>query len=305
MLSRRTAKVIAHMYEWTFSYLNSNESYFAPEFKDTTVHRRELYDFLYLHDFDGWFCNLMNEMHSSRELRLAIMKLHTGEAIYVPTKHWTDSQRLTKSRQLLEALLVALVKSQADNSQVFHPSGFIALNVAVELDGYSISGGRLLRAESEANEIAEERGELSTLYAKLQLGSPDVVLHHLRLSEEEYLGSRWGGCIVNSRQYLEQILADVAEAWSKRPGSQPAPDTTKPVKVREYLRAQQLWDQSEFEAFSRFYGLLSGTGAHPGMPEKDQARIFRRLSLAMSQFALLRYESRIATASQPSPPSVT
>jgi hypothetical protein len=48
----------------------------------------------------------------------------------------------------------------------------------------------------------------------------------------------------------------------------------------------------EFPAFSALYGLLSETGGHPGMSAKDQARIFRRLALAMIQFLLLRYEAK-------------
>ena len=49
-------------------------------------------------------------------------------------------------------------------------------------------------------------------------------------------------------------------------------------------------------AFDHLYGLLSETGGHPSMAEPDQARIFRRLSLSMALFVLLRYQTLVAGA---------
>jgi hypothetical protein len=64
----------------------------------------------------------------------------------------------------------------------------------------------------------------------------------------------------------------------------------KPVLVREYLENEGLLEKKETEAISKVYGLLSHTGNHPYMAERDQARLLRHLALTFSQFVILRLQ---------------
>jgi hypothetical protein len=286
VLSRRSAKLLADLLAVEFTDMRSNHT---SDHIDTS----SLYVFVYEADFEPWFCNLIQRNAYPSTLRDFVMKLETGEAIFSATEKWTRESRLQRSRELLMSLADTVVGRQSGRG-VRSPGRFRALTASLELDGYQVRDGKLLDAESEANEVEEERGELANHYAELALPNLRIVQNHLNLSEEHYLAGKWGDCIGNSRHYFEQVLEDVADAWSKRAGSPAFPSgKVMPVKIREYLRDAGLWNEDEFQAFGKLYGLLSATGGHPGMSEKDQARIFRRLALSMVQFMLLRYESRI------------
>ena len=63
---------------------------------------------------------------------------------------------------------------------------------------------------------------------------------------------------------------------------------SRPVRVRDYLESQGLVEPKEKEAIATIYGLLSETGGHPYVAQKDQARLMRYLALTFAQFALLR-----------------
>ena len=60
--------------------------------------------------------------------------------------------------------------------------------------------------------------------------------------------------------------------------------------IRTFLEKQNVLTSIEHQTLARVYGLLSSTGGHPYIAEKDQARLMRHLALTFSQFALLRYE---------------
>jgi hypothetical protein len=67
---------------------------------------------------------------------------------------------------------------------------------------------------------------------------------------------------------------------------------SRPAEVREYLVTEKLLEKKEREALDKVYGLLSHTGSHPYMAEKDQARLLRQMSLLFCQFVMLRFEGR-------------
>jgi hypothetical protein len=92
------------------------------------------------------------------------------------------------------------------------------LVASLELDGYVFLNGRLRPPEGEAQEVEAERGELETMYASLRLGNVAIVKHHLKLCDEHYAtgGDKAGDCIHPARQYLEQVLADVAVTTSSQ-----------------------------------------------------------------------------------------
>ena len=63
-----------------------------------------------------------------------------------------------------------------------------------------------------------------------------------------------------------------------------------PKEVRTFLESEKLIDQAEKEAIAKVYGLISNTGSHPNIAQKDQARLMRNLALTFSQYILLKWE---------------
>jgi hypothetical protein len=91
--------------------------------------------------------------------------------------------------------------------------------------------------ESDVLDVEEEMGVLESLYRTLVLNNKETAFHHLKLSEEHYLESKWDDSISNSRKFLEAILQEVASAHSLRTNNVNLPEDvyTWPAKIRDYL----------------------------------------------------------------------
>jgi hypothetical protein len=83
MLSRRAAKSIADTYHTVFTYTSVSYGGTRPTQSKFTFYQTQLYDFLYIHEFDSWFLNSVKSLSTvdRRAFREFIMRLHTGESV--------------------------------------------------------------------------------------------------------------------------------------------------------------------------------------------------------------------------------
>ena len=162
----------------------------------------------------------------------------------------------------------------------------------LEIDGYLYRDGHLHPIESAVIDIVEERTFLEQLVDSIALQDQTVIKHHIQESERAYSESRWGHSISDARNFFEAILQQIAAAHHLKIKGTTIPDGifTRPSRVREYLEAEGLIDRPEQEAISKNYGLISNTGSHPNIAERDQARLMRHLALTMSQFIPLKFQ---------------
>lgn len=169
----------------------------------------------------------------------------------------------------------------------------------LELDGYIYENSKLLIPESDILDVEEEKGVLEQLFNSLGLQNKEIIFHHLNLSEEHYINSKWDDSISNSRKFLEGVLQEAASKHSSQIKSTSLPDSiySKPVRVREYLEKEELMEGKEIAALTSVYGLLSETGGHPYMAQNDQARLLRHLSLTFAQFVMLRLQGSLRKSS--------
>ena len=276
MISRKTALLIGEGYKLQFSYLQfyrGNKYY-----KSKTD---ELYLFLFEREYDAWFCNLARKHTSTQSLMGEfIARLHTGESISSATTKWSEESRRKRSQQLLIKMAVdylnawnttwLLEKSNygGEDQKLHYPK----LISSLEIDGYLYRDSKLLFSERDVFDVQEEQGIIHQLYVEMKLRQGDTAFHHLRLSEEHYVASKWDDSISNSRKFLECVLMQVAAEHSRTILQTELSERTleKPVEVREYLEKRELLDAKEKEAFAKVYGLLSHTGSHPNMAEKDE-----------------------------------
>ena len=262
-----------------------------------TVDTVALYDFLYDHDYSAWLCNKARGIKSysdTRPLIDFIMRLHTGETQYHTTQNWSSEERERLGQRYLVDLAEDVLNywnaDCSDGRKKESSEPVETLLRCLELDGYVYENERLLTPEEDILDVQEQVGVLESLYTSLRLNNKETAIHHLQLSEEHYLAERWDDSIANSRKFLECVLQEVAAVHSLRVSGSPLPDATytRPVRVRDYLEREGLFETKEKQAVAAVYGLLSHTGGHPYMAQSDQARLLRHLALTLSQFAMLR-----------------
>lgn len=295
MISRRTSTNLGEVYENCFSLYTSSSYPFNSE--RLILEKDKLYDFCYENNYDNWFCKEIKGLRNQeRQIKELIMGLHTGETQYKATDSWTQDKRKKLGqrylRKLAEDILIYYNSTMDIQSKEEIEECIKQLLLNLELDGYNFYNNRLLTAETDVLEIKEEIGLLETLYDTIHLENKELSLYHLQLSEEHYLTSKWDDCISNSRKFLENVLREVAIAYSKRCKKVNLENSIyeSPFKVRDYLEKEGLLEKKEKEAIAKIYGLLSDTGSHPYMASNDQARLLRQLALTLSQFVMLRFE---------------
>jgi hypothetical protein len=232
------------------------------------------------------------------------MQLHTGESVATATPKWTWPQRQTLGQSLLKQLAECLIKERLTNPE-FERYGdsdkkaVDAMRSALELEGYIYKDGTLYVPEESVLQEPEEQGLLVAMMTELGLQDIETLKHHLDLSATHYQDEKWDDSIGNSRKVLEGVLRQVALRTGGRKGT-PAlteEELDRPAKVREHLESCGILEKKEKDTLSQVYGLLSETGGHPYVAQKDQARLMRHLSLTFCQFVLLRLRGSLDGAS--------
>jgi hypothetical protein len=285
MISRLSAKLLGRVYGERFSLRRIEIDWY--------IDKKILYDFLYENEYEPWFLNLVEITYLKlpRSLAEFIMKIHTGETLASATPRWTQEQREELGQKYLEKMAEDIIKDQ-EKSGFTPQDDHNKLMSSLELDGYiwNAASKKLLFSEAAVLDVQEEQGILMSLAAELSLDNQKTIFHHLTLSEEHYVAGKWDDSIANSRKVLEAVLQEVAAKISTVLESKALEKETydKAVLVRKYLKDKGILEAKEEQAIASTYGLLSDTGGHPYIAEKDQARLMRHLALTYSQFVMLR-----------------
>lgn len=304
MISRKSAKLLSEAYDDHFTVNDSY--YYMNQLKNHyNIHLDRLYDFLYEEDYAAYFLNSIKAIRQSasstrpRDLLEFLMKIHTGESLYTATKDWTWEARAKLGQRYLKDLSESIIRLQETRPGSLRGSvteKIDKLKASLALDGYIYKDGTLYQVTESVVDEQQEQTYLQLLVDKLSLQDKETINHHIKLAEEHYINGKWDDSIANSRKFLEAILSQIASAFNLKKYSSPLNTRTleRPVDVREYLEREKLIETKEKEAIAKVYGLLSSTGSHPYIAEKDQARLMWHLALTFSQFVLLRFEGYLS-----------
>jgi len=113
--------------------------------------------------------------------------------------------------------------------------------------------------------------------------------HHLENTLKLFKDGQWGASIGQARNFVEQLLEDIAKAIAKVRSE--SPDLSKPLKVREYLQTCGFFDESEKKKLvDGVYGYFSEEGSHPGISEQSIARVCMHILWAFAYYVLEKYE---------------
>jgi hypothetical protein len=306
MISRKSTTLVSILYVNLFiDYDEYDESFVS----------KRLYDFFYDRNYNKWFLESIKQIELADKEKLKDFiqgLLFAGFLVKKNHPQFVDDgiqqsilnldfygQKYLK--KLAEDILRAIfTESLAEKIELLDIEENMKLLIGqvkmllsqLELDGYIFKNGKLLPIENSVINQQTEQTYLEVLIDSLLLSDSKTIKHHLNLSEEYYSTCKWGDCISNSRMALEAILQQVADAVHvKKNGTNLSQNIyTRPVEVRKYLENENFFDTKETKTISEVYGLLSNTGSHPNISEKDQARLMRNLALSLSQYALITYE---------------
>lgn len=299
MISRVSTKSIADAYFSHFTYMERDRSRAG---RHLSVNKEYLYDFLFENNSKAWFLNAIKEIPSypTRSFKEFILRIHTGESIAKATPNMNWDQRQAYGQEILKFLAQSLLGMRNLDLDVSDRETIDLMQRTLELDGYVYRNNILWVPEDTVIEEAEEQGVLESLIISLKLPDVQTLKHHLDLSVIDYQESRWDDSISNSRKVLEGILSQIASRFNSTSENDELTSKIlqRPVEVREYLERSGILDKKEKETIAAIYGLLSNTGSHPNIAERDQARLMRHLALTISQFVLLRLEGIIKTNSK-------
>jgi hypothetical protein len=299
MISRNATLILAELITTQFKRRSEHGSRHI-------VNAVKLYDWLYVCEYEPYFLNAARrlESHEARAITDLIMRLHTGESIQIATPKWSWEQRKQLGNRILVNLAEDILRYTSNESNLAYKTEDYALDTRkhlihlLELCGYVYRDNKLLFSESDVLDVEAEEGVLERLMAELHLPDLATPKHHLAQTSVQYDAGNWDACISDARKVLESVLSQVARVHGERIGNSPlsSDDLTRPVKVREYLKAENLLEEKEKRALAENYGLLSNTGGHPYIAEKDQARLMRHLALTFTQFVLLRLQGAMRNA---------
>lgn len=202
----------------------------------------------------------------------------------------SKKERLLRLFQGLEQL------NQTDTLLGFIQAGMQALpessqqelEGALIRDGYVSTGNEVIPDEPRA---AENKIALKVLVERNpgELQS-NLLLHHLQQAEEHFRDEKWDSSIGQARKFVELLLVDIAKATATRRGE--GIDTSKPVKVREYLQKCGFFDESERKKLvDGVYGYFSDEGAHPGISTHSAARLCLSVLWTFGFYLLEKFET--------------
>lgn len=125
----------------------------------------------------------------------------------------------------------------------------------------------------DENLAAEHKSALERLVSEHadKLTAPTLA-HHLREAEELFRLEKWDASIGQARNFVEQLLTDIANHTARQRGE--APDLSRPVKIRDYLQQAGFFDEIERKKLvDGVYGYFSEEGSHPGIGRQSTARV--------------------------------
>ena len=121
--------------------------------------------------------------------------------------------------------------------------------------------------------------------------SVETLRHHLQQHKTLYAqGTSPGAAAGQARQFIEQLLVDIARAIADVRGLDP--DLSRPVLVRRFLKGQGFFDEDELRRLVEgVYGYLSEVGAHPGVTDVTMGRMARAIFPNFGVYLLEKFQT--------------
>ncbi len=166
---------------------------------------------------------------------------------------------------------------------------------SLELDGFSVDSEKVELVPLEGPVSAqEEEDALLRLVKSTGLPQCHVIAKHIEDAASLYAEGKDHPSLGESRSILQALIDDISSETDAHGGhSTKLPGGTK--QRIEYLKNVAFFIPDEETAFYSAWGSLSA-GSHPGVPEREQARIGLVLALEFGQLLLIKFTNWKANA---------
>ena len=170
-----------------------------------------------------------------------------------------------------------------------------ALSRSLQLDGFGVDKVKLKLVSLEGPVSAqEEEDHLTKLVKGSGIPTSNVVLKHIQDASSLYTEGKNHPSLGQSRNIIQALIDGVStETNTHGKHSTKLPGKTGP-RI-EYLKNVGFFTPDEQASFNSAWGMLSA-GTHPGVPEREQARIGLVLALEFGQLLLLKFTNWKANA---------
>jgi hypothetical protein len=161
---------------------------------------------------------------------------------------------------------------------------------SLQLDGFDVDKAnlRLVPLEGPVSAQAEE-DHLTRLVKDSGVPEGYIVLKHIQDASSLYTEGKYNSSLGESRNIIQALVDGISTATDAQ-GKQSTnlPGGTAP-RIG-YLKDVEFLTADEQAAFKSAWGSLSA-GSHPGVPEREQARIGLILALEFGQLLLIKFEN--------------
>ena len=162
------------------------------------------------------------------------------------------------------------------------------LQEALMRDGFVVGDGEL----APDVPLAEENRTALEILVEKHAADLDVetLNHHLQENTDLFRQEKWDSSVSHARNFVEQLLDDIARAIAGNRAESPALD--RPAEVREYLHRSGFLDEAEKKKLADgVYGFFSEEGSHPGISTQSAARVCMHVLWAFSYYLLEKFEN--------------
>lgn len=276
-------------------------------------------DLLYEHDLPDWFIRQLSTRYGWHFME-ALWALRNGAFFFIDSEYaeetstiLPDDLQMVEPTDLGEAYIQKLaatcvvVLERIKKGLKFNKKGEVhslarwivddseSLIRSLQLDGFHVDKNNVKLVPLEGSISArEEEDKLSNLVNGSGLASSRVVLKHIEDATSLYENGKDHPSLSESRNILQALIDGISESTdangkhsTKLPGG-----TANRIT---YLKDVGFLTADEEAAFRSGWGHLSA-GTHPGVPERELARIGLVLALEFAQLLLLKFANWKANA---------
>lgn len=167
----------------------------------------------------------------------------------------------------------------------------------LELEGYTIEGGKVRPIDAEAPAEVEDKTRLAATIRTRKELDPEMLVYHIEQSDSAAQNGSWHPAAGEARSLLEGLCINMALAISKhRNESIPNFPTSGERRSqfgpsRSYLHNVQLTDEHENDLLAQIYSYASVAGGHPGITDEETSKLVRRICWVTAHYLTTKYVS--------------
>jgi len=250
---------------------------------------------LYAHDFRDWFVQHAGGQLYGWNWTRILIDMRNGRFFQNPY-NYASSTSITgeylseSSAQRLGEFLIQRLAAFATTLTSGEP-----VMRSLQLDGFDVDKAQLKLVPLEGPVSAQEEEDRLTHIVKTSgLPRSSVILKHIEDAHSLYAGGKDHPSLNESRSLIQALIDGVSvetDTHGKHSTKLPGP-----MKDRiEYLTKVGFLVPDEEAALKSGWGSLSA-GSHPGVPEREQARIGLVIALEFGQLLLIKFANWKANA---------